>query len=92
MPIAIKTFKTTENESFCIAERISKKQEHHTNKQDQNDNTARQKKEPRNPVELKSPNPLWGGIKMSYTELIKETLNILNLNVTFEENCLRKEK
>lgn len=29
---------------------------------------------------------------MSYTELIKETLNILDLNVTFEENCLRKEK
>ena len=29
---------------------------------------------------------------MSYTELIKETLNILDLNVIFEENCLRKEK
>ena len=29
---------------------------------------------------------------MSYTKLIKETLNILDLNVTFEENCLRKEK
>lgn len=29
---------------------------------------------------------------MSYTELIKETLNILDLNVTFEGNCLRKEK
>ncbi|XUC43815.1 hypothetical protein IGL86_001675 [Enterococcus sp. DIV0774] len=29
---------------------------------------------------------------MSYTELIKETLNILDLNVTFEENCLQKEK
>lgn len=29
---------------------------------------------------------------MSYTEIIKETLNILDLNVTFEENCLRKEK
>lgn len=27
-----------------------------------------------------------------YTELIKEILNILDLNVTFEENCLRKEK
>lgn len=29
---------------------------------------------------------------MSYTELIKETLNTLDLNVIFEENCLRKEK
>ncbi len=28
----------------------------------------------------------------SYTELIKETLNTLELNVTFEKNCLRKEK
>lgn len=29
---------------------------------------------------------------MSYTEFIKETLNILDLNITFEENCLQKEK
>ncbi len=29
---------------------------------------------------------------MSYTELFKETLKILDLNVTLEENCLRKEK
>ena len=29
---------------------------------------------------------------MSYTELIKETLNILDSNVTFKENYLRKEK
>jgi transposase len=28
---------------------------------------------------------------MSYTEFIKETLNILELNVTFAENCLRKK-
>ena len=29
---------------------------------------------------------------MSYTELFKDTLKILDLNVTLEENCLRKEK
>ncbi|EGS1179709.1 transposase [Enterococcus faecalis] len=29
---------------------------------------------------------------MFYTGLIKETLNIIDLNVTFEENCLGKEK
>ncbi len=28
---------------------------------------------------------------MSYTELIKETLNILNLNVTFEKNVCEKK-
>ena len=29
---------------------------------------------------------------MSYTHLIKETLDILDLSVTFNENCLTKEK
>ncbi|MGC6767790.1 ISL3 family transposase [Enterococcus sp. LJL51] len=29
---------------------------------------------------------------MSLTQLIKETLDILDLNITFEENCLTKEK
>lgn len=29
---------------------------------------------------------------MSYTQLIKDTLDILDLNVTFEENCFSKEK
>ncbi|OTP12623.1 transposase [Enterococcus sp. 10A9_DIV0425] len=29
---------------------------------------------------------------MSYTQLIKDTLNILDLNIHFEENCLMKEK
>lgn len=29
---------------------------------------------------------------MSYTQLIKDTLDILDLNITFEENCLTKEK
>lgn len=29
---------------------------------------------------------------MFYTELIKEIRNMLDLNVIFEENCLRKEK
>ncbi|OTP10885.1 transposase [Enterococcus sp. 10A9_DIV0425] len=29
---------------------------------------------------------------MSYTQLIKDTLNILDLNIHFEENCLTKEK
>ncbi len=28
---------------------------------------------------------------MSYTHLIKETLDILDLSVTFNENCLTKE-
>ncbi|XUB46280.1 transposase [Enterococcus sp. DIV1639a] len=27
---------------------------------------------------------------MSYTQLIKDTLNILELNIYFEENCLTK--
>ncbi|NAB24566.1 ISL3 family transposase, partial [Enterococcus durans] len=29
---------------------------------------------------------------MSHTQLIKDTLNILDLNIHFEENCLTKEK
>lgn len=29
---------------------------------------------------------------MSYTNLIKETLDILDLNITFNENCLKKER
>ncbi|BDP91745.1 hypothetical protein EfmGK923_19180 [Enterococcus faecium] len=29
---------------------------------------------------------------MSHTQLIKDTLNILDLNIYFEENCLTKEK
>ncbi|HFU5894974.1 ISL3 family transposase [Enterococcus sp. AZ152] len=29
---------------------------------------------------------------MSYTQLIKDTLNILDLNIYFEENCLTKER
>ena len=29
---------------------------------------------------------------MSQTQLIKDTLNILDLNIHFEENCLTKEK
>ena len=29
---------------------------------------------------------------MSYTQLIKDTLNILDLTIYFEENCLTKEK
>ncbi|EOT26477.1 hypothetical protein OMS_02775, partial [Enterococcus durans ATCC 6056] len=28
---------------------------------------------------------------MSHTQLIKDTLNILDLNIHFEENCLTKE-
>ncbi|ELB38072.1 transposase, partial [Enterococcus faecium] len=28
---------------------------------------------------------------MSHTQLIKDTLNILDLNIYFEENCLTKE-
>ncbi|WP_238929127.1 hypothetical protein, partial [Enterococcus durans] len=33
-------------------------------------------------------NKFIGGIKMSHTQLIKDTLNILDLNIYFEENCL----
>ena len=29
---------------------------------------------------------------MSYTQLIKDTLNILDLTIYFEENCLTKER
>ncbi|MCC4122015.1 ISL3 family transposase, partial [Lactococcus lactis] len=29
---------------------------------------------------------------MSYTQLIKDTLNILDLAIYFEENCLTKER
>ncbi len=29
---------------------------------------------------------------MSHTQLIKDTLNILDLNIYFEENCLTKKK
>ncbi len=38
------------------------------------------------------PNKFIGGFKMSHTQLIKDTLNILDLNIHFEENCLTKEK
>ncbi|HFM5493450.1 TPA: hypothetical protein ACG80Y_002703, partial [Enterococcus faecium] len=40
------------------------------------------------------PNKFIGGFKMSHTLLIKDTLNILdlNINIHFEENCLTKEK
>lgn len=33
-----------------------------------------------------------GAIKMSYTNLIKNTLDILDLNITFNENYLKKER
>ncbi|WP_034865789.1 hypothetical protein, partial [Enterococcus durans] len=32
-------------------------------------------------------NKFIGGFKMSHTQLIKDTLNILDLNIYFEENC-----
>ena len=37
-------------------------------------------------------NQFIGGFKMSYTQLIKDTLNILDLTIYFEENCLTKER
>ncbi|AKX85949.1 hypothetical protein LIU_01875 [Enterococcus durans] len=37
-------------------------------------------------------NKFIGGFKISHTQLIKDTLNILDLNIYFEENCLTKEK
>ncbi|MDB1683471.1 hypothetical protein PMU71_13925, partial [Enterococcus durans] len=38
------------------------------------------------------PNKFIGGFKMSHTQLIKDTLNILDLNIHFQANCLTKEK
>ena len=37
-------------------------------------------------------NQFIGGFKMSYTQLIKDPLNILDLTIYFEENCLTKER